>query len=75
VEEDDPSDNQGDNNGLIFRPSCSDNCITTQNKKCGHNTTVTVSLNKVGDFVAFPALWIHPGYYRIQSEGTVIFQA
>jgi hypothetical protein len=76
AEEDDPSDNHGDNkNGLIFRPSCSDNCITTQNKKCGHNTTVTVSLNKVGDFVAFPALWIHRGYYRIQSEGTVIFQA
>ena len=76
AEEDDPSDNHGNNkNGLIFRPSCSDNCITTQNKKCGHNTTVTVSLNKVGDFVAFPALWIHRGYYRIQSEGTVIFQA
>ena len=55
AEEDDAS-YDGDNNGLIFRPSCSDDCITTQNKKCGHSNTVTVSLNKVGDYVAFPAL-------------------
>ena len=75
AEEDDASDDDSGNNGLLFRPSYSDNCITTQNKKCGHSNMATVSLNKVGDFVAFPALWIHHGYYTIQSEGTVIFQA
>ena len=75
AEEDDASNNDSGNNGLIFRPSCSDNCITTQNKKCGHGNMATEFLNKIGDFVAFPALWIHHGYYKIQSKGTVVFQA
>ncbi len=34
-----------------------------------------VHLNEVGDYVMFPSLWWHHGYYDIQSEDKVIFTA
>jgi hypothetical protein len=62
-----------DDNGLIFGPSCSGACFSRATD-CGHKT-IKVSLNNVGDYVVFPALRWHHGYYNIQSKGTVIFQA
>jgi hypothetical protein len=69
---DDDEDPSADDNGLTLRPLCVRNCLKAAG--CFHNHD-KVSLNKVGDFVAFPSLWYHSGFYSIQSEGTVIFQA
>jgi len=65
-------EDNGDNNGVILRPMCVRDCLKAAG--CDHNQ-VKESLNRVGDYVVFPSLWYHRGFYSIQSEGTVIFQA
>ena len=67
------SEDKGDDNGLELRPLCVRDCLKAAG--CEHSNQVKVSLNQVGDYVAFPSLWYHRGFYHIQSEGMVIFQA
>ena len=42
--------------------------------ECAHDT-VTVKLNEVGQYVVFPSLWWHHGYYDIKDDEKVIFTA
>ena len=62
-----------DDNGLIFGPSCTGRCFTTDDE-CDHEM-VKVQLNKVGQYAVFPSLWWHHGYYDIKDEEKVIFTA
>lgn len=62
-----------DDNGLIFGPSCVGDCFTKE-FECNHER-IKVHLNEVGDYVLFPSLWWHHGYYDIQSEDKVIYTA
>ena len=62
-----------DDNGLIFGPSCVGRCFT-KDADCKHEK-IKVHLNDVGDYVVFPSLWWHHGYYDIKSEDKVVFTA
>jgi hypothetical protein len=62
-----------DDNGLIFGPSCVGDCFTKE-LECNHER-IKVHLNEVGEYVLFPSLWWHHGYYDIQSEDKVIYTA
>ena len=63
-----------DGNGITFAPDCTPDgeptCFTSDNvKQCAHNVH-TVVLNNVGDYVLFPARFMHRGYYIIASNKT-----
>ena len=62
-----------DDNGLIFGPSCTGRCFTTDDE-CDHEK-VKVQLNEVGQYAVFPSLWWHHEYYDIKDEEKVIFTA
>ena len=62
-----------DDNGLMFGPSCTGRCFTTDDE-CDHDK-VKVQLNEVGQYAVFPSLWWHHGYYDIKDEEKVIFTA
>ncbi len=62
-----------DDNGLIFGPSCIGSCFTMDDE-CAHKK-VKVQLNEVGQYVFFPSLWWHHGYYDIKDDEKVIFTA
>ncbi len=64
---------QKDDNGLIFGPSCVGSCFTMDDEY--DHRKVKVQLNEVGQYVVFPSLWWHHGYYNIQDEEKVIFTA
>ncbi len=52
-----------DNNGLFFVPECTCQCFAND-EECNHDN-IQVDLNKLGDYVAFPSLWYHHGYYNL----------
>ncbi len=63
-----------DGNGITFAPTCKPDgyptCFTSDNvKQCEHKVN-TVDLNQVGDYVVFPARFMHSGYYMIASNKT-----
>jgi hypothetical protein len=62
-----------DDNGLIFGLSCVGSCFTMDDE-CDHRK-VKVHLNDVGQYVVFPSLWWHHGYYDIKDDEKVIFTA
>jgi hypothetical protein len=62
-----------DDNGLIFGPSCIGRCFIMDHE-CAHEK-VKVQLNEVGQYVVFPSLWWHHGYYDIKDDEKVIFTA
>ena len=62
-----------DENGLFFRPDCTSLCITKSDngdQPChkGHTNVVHASLNSTGQYVFFPAMSFHRGYYNSQAE-------
>lgn len=57
-------------NGLQFAPRCDGQCFL-QTAKCDH-TIQKATLNNVGQFVVFPSMWYHKGYYSITPRKTVI---
>ncbi len=59
-------------NGLEFAPRCDGQCFLQQ-AECDH-TIQKATLNLVGEYVAFPSMWYHHGYYSIKPTHTV-FQA
>ena len=59
-----------DNNGLFFAPKCNDLCFLRE-VECNHNHH-QVSLNKVGQYVGFPSMWYHHGYFSVKRRKTVI---
>jgi hypothetical protein len=42
--------------------------------ECAHDK-VKVQLNEVGQYIVFPSLWWHHGYYNIKDEEKVTFTA
>jgi hypothetical protein len=63
-----------DDNGLIFANHCNptNNCVkrcfnTCKEKTCSHDVDKE-SLNRIGQYVIFPARWWHRGYFAIRSE-------
>jgi hypothetical protein len=61
-----------DNNGLVFAPECDGPCFPNYRQaKCNHSHH-SVSLNKVGEYVAFPSMWYHHGYFSVKPKKTVI---
>ena len=62
-----------DNNGLVFAPDCDGTCFPNHwsQAKCDH-THHSVSLNKVGEYVAFPSMWYHHGYFSVKPMKTII---
>jgi len=62
-------------NGIVLAPSCSGACFTREDgEDCDHNK-ITLTLNGVGDYVVFPALWWHHGFYKSNSENIVSITA
>jgi hypothetical protein len=66
-----------DENGLFFRPDCTSLCITKSDNHdhpChkGHTNVLHASLNRSGDYVLFPAMTFHRGYYNPQVDKTFI---
>ena len=59
-----------DNNGLFFAPDCNDLCFL-RDRECNHNHR-QASLNKVGEYVVFPSMWYHHGYFSVKRRKTVI---
>jgi hypothetical protein len=64
-------------NGLMFRPSCSSLCMTKTTDmmnpcKFPHNDVIDVVLNNPGDYVIFPASTYHRGYYNHHSHNTFL---
>ena len=57
-------------NGLTFAPRCDGQCFIQQ-AECDH-TIQFATLNKVGEYVVFPSMWYHHGYYNITPRKTVI---
>jgi len=57
-------------NGLQFAPRC-DGQYFLQQAECDH-TIQKATLNHVGNFVVFPSMWYHHGYYSITPRKTVI---
>ena len=55
-------------NGLYFRPDCTSECMTGWHTfppcKDGHECTIHVPLNNIGDYVMFPSATFHWGYYN-----------
>jgi hypothetical protein len=57
-------------NGLQFAPRCDGQCFL-QTAKCDH-TIQKATLNHVGQYVVFPSMWYHHGYYSSTPRKTVI---
>jgi hypothetical protein len=57
-------------NGLQFAPRCDGQCFLQQ-AECDH-TIQKATLNHVGNYVVFPSMWYHHGYYSITPRKTVI---
>ncbi len=57
-------------NGLTFAPRCDGQCFIQQ-AECDH-TIQLATLNHVGEYVVFPSMWYHHGYYNITPRKTVI---
>ena len=57
-------------NGLQFAPRCVGQCFLQQ-AECDH-TIQNATLNHVGNYVVFPSMWYHHGYYSITPRKTVI---
>jgi hypothetical protein len=57
-------------NGLQFVPTCDGQCFLQQ-AECDH-TIQKATLNHVGEYVVFPSMWYHHGYYFITPRKTVI---
>ncbi len=57
-------------NGLHFAPRCDGQCFFQQ-AECDH-TLQKATLNHVGNYVVFPSMWYHRGYYSITPRKTVI---
>jgi len=57
-------------NGLQFAPRCDGQCFLQQ-AECDH-TIQKATLNQVGEYVVFPSMWYHHGYYSITPTNTVI---
>ena len=63
----------GDDNGLMFAPSChpkndtAQKCFDASNNKICQHQIEQVSLNELGQYVQFPSRWWHRGYYAITS--------
>jgi hypothetical protein len=64
-------------NGLMFRPSCSSLCMTKTTdvmNPCNlpHNDVIDVVLDNPGDYVIFPASTYHREYYNHHSHNTFL---
>jgi hypothetical protein len=64
-------------NGLMFRPSCSSLCMTKTTDvmnpcKFPHNDVIDVVLTNPGNYVIFPASTYHRGYYNHHSHNTFL---
>ena len=57
-------------NVLQFAPRCDGQCFL-QTAKCDH-TIQKATLNHVGQYVVFPSMWYHHGYYSSTPRKTVI---
>ena len=57
-------------NGLQFAPRCDGQCFLQQ-AECDH-TIQKATLNQVGEYVVFPSMWYHRGYYSMTPTNTVI---
>jgi hypothetical protein len=57
-------------NGLQFAPRCDGQCFLQQ-AECDH-TIQKATLNHVGEYVVFPSIWYHHGYYSITPRKTAI---
>jgi hypothetical protein len=58
------------NNGLQFAPRCVGKCFLQQ-AECDH-TLQKATLNHVGEYLVFPSMWYHHGYYSITPRKTDI---
>lgn len=58
------------NNGLQFAPRCNGRCFLPETE-CDH-TLQKATLNHVGEYVVFPSMWYHHGYFSITPRKTVI---
>ena len=65
---------QYDDQGIVFAPSCTVNCFTSESE-WEHTEIIKVSLKKVGDYVKFPSLLWHKGYSKIVSGESIFFTA
>ena len=64
---------QQSKNGLFFRPECTSYCITkndSANHPCSkkHTKVIHAPLNSAGQYVLFPAMTFHQGYFINQEE-------
>ena len=57
-------------NGLQFAPRC-DGQFFLQQAECDH-TLQKATLNHVGEYVVFPSMWYHHGYYSSTPRKTII---
>ena len=64
------SSRQQMDNGLEFAPRCVGQCFIQQ-AECDH-TVQNATLNHVGNYVVFPSMWYHHGYYSITPRKTII---
>ena len=66
-----PWEPKKDNNGLVFAPSCNGPCFLRQ-AECDHRDCQEVTLNRVGDYIVFPSMWYHHGFFSVKPKKTII---
>ncbi len=55
----------GDNNRPNLAKDCKySSCFSVTKKKC-HHEILNVQINNLGEFVLFPSMWYHQGYFKI----------